>query len=278
MFSQFLLPHRFNFYRLFVVDVLHEIEIGIFKQIFTHLVWILYTRGASVVARLDRQYLLNPFSIVSVITFDVAISFRKVSSFGRSTIRNFSNNISEMKKFTARDFEDVLQCAEPCFEGLFLKSVDSKIQDLLFVMACWHASAKLWLHTEKTLHVFHGMTATFTKEIQHFANKICPQFDMIETPSEFATNLHAEATRIKKGTCSTTQGAKWKTKSFNIDTSKFHSITHYPDTIAMYDTTDSYSTQMVCHSIATGYFSANMDTILGRTRTSACEEVLRKDQ
>ena len=178
------------------------------------------------------------------------ISFCKVSSFRRSTIRKFSNNISEMKKFAGRDFEDVLQCAGPCFEGLFPKSIDTKIQDLLFVMMCWHASAKLRLHTEKTLDVFRGLTTTFTKEIRHFALKICPQFDTIETPSESAAKLHAEATRIKKGkphTNTSTRGAKRIAKTFNIDTPKFHSITHYPDAIAMYGTTDSYSTQIVRH-------------------------------
>ena len=104
-----------------------------------------------------------------------------------------------MKKFAGRDFEDVLQCAGPCFEGLFPKSVDSKIQDLLFVMTCWHASAKLRLHTEKSLDIFRGLTRTFTKEIRHFANKICPQFNTIETPSESAASLRAEASRTKKG-------------------------------------------------------------------------------
>lgn len=184
---------------------------------------------------------------------DMTIRFRNVSSFGRSTIRKFSNNVSEMKKFAGRDFEDVLQCAGPCFEGLFPKSVDSKVQDLLFVMVCWHASAKLRLHTEKTLDVFRRLTAAFTKEIRHFANKICPQFDTIETPSETAANLRAEAIRIKKGKPASTRGAKRMAKTFNINTPKFHSIAHYPDAIAMYGTTDSYSTQMVRHSITSDW-------------------------
>ena len=186
-----------------------------------------------------------------------------------------------MRKFAGRDFEDVLQCAGPCFEGLFPKSVDSKIQDLLFVMACWHASAKLRLHTEKTLNVFRGLTSAFTKEIRHFANKICPRFKTVETPSESATSLRAEATRIKKGKPSTnvsTRGAKKTAKTFNIDTPKFHSIAHYPDAIAMYGTTDSYSTQMVRHyriRSAIKYPSTDADVaILGRTRTSTREEVL----
>jgi hypothetical protein len=96
------------------------------------------------------------------------------------------------------------------------------------------------------------LTAAFTKEIRHFANKICPQFSIIETPSEHAANLRAKARRIKKGKPNTdalTRGAKQTAKTFNIDTPKFHLIVHYPDAIAMYGTTDLYSTQMVHHFI-----------------------------
>ena len=35
--------------------------------------------------------------------------FRQVPTFGRFTIRRFHNNVSEMKKLAARDFEDILQ-------------------------------------------------------------------------------------------------------------------------------------------------------------------------
>jgi len=177
-------------------------------------------------------------------------SFRSVSSFGQSTIQKFSNSVSEMKKFAGRDFEDVLQCAGPCFEGLFPKSVDSRIQDLLFIMACWHALAKLRLHTEDSLDSFQGLTTAFTKQIRYFANKICPHFDLVETPSECATSIRAEAVRVRKcklrhSHSTSTWGAKRMAKDFNIATPKFHSIVHYPDAIARYGTTDSYSTQMV---------------------------------
>ena len=37
------------------------------------------------------------------------ISYRRVPTFGRDTIRRFSGNASAMKKLAARDFEDLLQ-------------------------------------------------------------------------------------------------------------------------------------------------------------------------
>jgi hypothetical protein len=38
-----------------------------------------------------------------------ALSFRQISSFGSSTIRQFTHNVADMKKLAARDFEDILQ-------------------------------------------------------------------------------------------------------------------------------------------------------------------------
>ena len=35
--------------------------------------------------------------------------YRQISTFGRDTIRKFSNNTSAMKKLAARDYEDLLQ-------------------------------------------------------------------------------------------------------------------------------------------------------------------------
>jgi len=153
-----------------------------------------------------------------------------------------------MKKLAGRDFEDILQCAGPCFEGLFPRSVDSQIQDLLFTMASWHAFAKLRLHTDNSLDVFRGLTTAFTWQIQHFANKVCLKFDTVQTPSERAAIIRAEAAKVKnKNAQASSQGMKRIAKRFNINTPKFHSIVHYPDNIAKYGTTDSYSTQIVCY-------------------------------
>jgi len=34
-----------DFFSLFVVDLMHEFELGVWKGVFTHLIWILYTQG-----------------------------------------------------------------------------------------------------------------------------------------------------------------------------------------------------------------------------------------
>lgn len=45
-------------------------------------------------------------------------SFRQVPSFGGDTIRRFVNNVSELKKMAARDFENLLQVSQStCFKS-----------------------------------------------------------------------------------------------------------------------------------------------------------------
>ena len=44
-FSQQLAEFAFNFFLLFVVDLLHEFELGVWKTIFTHLTRILQAAG-----------------------------------------------------------------------------------------------------------------------------------------------------------------------------------------------------------------------------------------
>ena len=88
--------------------------------------------------------------------------FRQIPTFGRSTIRRFHNNASAMKKLAARDFEDLLQCALPAFEGLFAtRAHNTAIQDLVFTLAEWHANAKLRLHTTATLATLEVLIHTY---------------------------------------------------------------------------------------------------------------------
>jgi hypothetical protein len=38
--------------------------------------------------------------------------YRQLSTFGRTTIRRFTRNVSEMNRIGARDFEDMLQVSK----------------------------------------------------------------------------------------------------------------------------------------------------------------------
>lgn len=75
---------------MFVPDLMHEIELGTWKALFTHLIRILVAEGGTAIQKLNDGY-------------------RTIPTFGQSTIRRFSNNASSMKKLAARDYEDLLQ-------------------------------------------------------------------------------------------------------------------------------------------------------------------------
>lgn len=73
---------------MLVPDFMHEFELGVWKAIFVHLIRIMVAGGA--VQELNKRY-------------------RNVSTFGRSTIRKFTENASSIKKMAARNYEDLLQ-------------------------------------------------------------------------------------------------------------------------------------------------------------------------
>lgn len=50
-----LAPHGFNFFSMFVPDLLHEVELGSWKSLFTHLIRILYAYSPISVEKLDER-------------------------------------------------------------------------------------------------------------------------------------------------------------------------------------------------------------------------------
>ncbi|KAG8945266.1 hypothetical protein FRC04_001106 [Tulasnella sp. 424] len=90
----------FNFFTILTVDLLHEFELGVWKAVFTHLVRLLYALGQTVVDRFNER-------------------FRKIGNFGRATIRSFAfMNVTDMKNWAARTYEDCLQLLESTTERL----------------------------------------------------------------------------------------------------------------------------------------------------------------
>ena len=137
--------------------MLHEFELGVWKALFIHLIWILHAAllHGELVEELNNQWachwlwpsmvLLNWYHYLHHI-------FRRIPTFGSTgTIRRFATNASEMKKLAGWDFEDLLQCVIPVFEWLLPKLHNNHVIKLLFQTAEWHGLAKLWMHTEATL-------------------------------------------------------------------------------------------------------------------------------
>jgi hypothetical protein len=112
----------------------------------------------------------------------------------------------------------------------------------------WHSLAKLRLHLETTLTILDNVTIIFAKSLRHFAGVTCPSFDTVETDREYNARRRAADRRGSRqnstATVSASAGGK-RPKTFNLTTFKLHSLGDYVNTIKMFGTTDSYSTQIV---------------------------------
>ncbi|KAJ7166117.1 hypothetical protein C8R46DRAFT_1351546 [Mycena filopes] len=216
-----LAEHGFNLFSMFVPDLLHEIELGVVKSLFVHIIRILYGVGGDCVAKLDER-------------------FRQIPTFGRSTIRRFHANVSEMKKMAARDFEDILQCLIPALEGLLPEPHNGIVLGLVFTLATWHAQAKLRMHSASSIKAFRTTTTELGASSRHFVRTTCQEYVAYELPKEETRRARRDAA---KGTKRTSAVSAKKRKQWNISTYKYHSMGDYADTIIEIGTTDSYTTQ-----------------------------------
>ncbi len=170
-------------------------------------------------------------------------------------IRRFSNDASSMKKLAARDFEDLLQCAIPVFEGLFPEPHNKIVLDLLFSLSTWHSLAKLRLHTDATLDLLDSATQLLGNQLRMFKARTCAFYRTRELPSEMRKRQRKAIEKSKvividvsvptTGLVDVGSRQIPKQKEFNINTFKVHALGHYTDSIRQYGTTDSYSTQPV---------------------------------
>jgi hypothetical protein len=125
-FSDRLFHLGFNMYSMMVPDLMHEIETGVWRSLFIHLLRMLQSIDESLLVELDRRYDQSDLPICYLTNYDN--SYRQIPSFGRDTIRRFSANCSEMKKMTAHDFEDLLQAR---FEDLYYINFNYLIASLV---------------------------------------------------------------------------------------------------------------------------------------------------
>ncbi|TDL17170.1 hypothetical protein BD410DRAFT_886035 [Rickenella mellea] len=218
-FSDRLSPFGENYFILFVVDLLHEFELGVWKMIFIHLIRLLIAEGGNAVQLLNERYRATP-------------------TFGRDIIRKFSSNPSAMKKLAARDYEDLLQCSMPAFEGLLPEPHNAVVMDLLFYLQTWHGLAKLRVHTEDSLTCLEEATRGLGAQIRRFKKVTCDVYDTHELPAETAARG-----RRKRRIHTASSTVSPKTKQLNLSTFKLHALEHYVQMIRRYGTTDSYSTQ-----------------------------------
>ncbi|KAF7976211.1 hypothetical protein HWV62_7218 [Athelia sp. TMB] len=186
-FVEKLSPFTFDPHQMLVVDLMHEFEIGVWKSVFTHLIRILNAAapGGRLVSELDRRYRLMP-------------------TFGHDTIRKFTTNCSEMKKLAAHNYEDLLQCAIPAFDGLLPEPHNKIVLTLLFRLGEWHALAKLRMHTDTTLTQLDSVTTILGQELRRFSKITCASFQTVELPREAAARARRQAKKNTKTTAEAT--------------------------------------------------------------------------
>ncbi|KAL5514487.1 hypothetical protein ACEPAG_2576 [Sanghuangporus baumii] len=225
-----LIEHDFNFFTLFVPDLMHEFELGVWKSLLIHLIRILCAQGGDLTAIFNNR-------------------FCSVPTFSNSTIRRFIKNTASMTKLAARDFEDILSCIIPVFHGILEEEEHLEIiLDLLFDMVNWHALAKLRVHTETTVCLLEEATKQIGRQIRYFKATTCRAYKTKELKKEvIARGRRKAALLAKQGSNSQMQDKtkqEPKHKEFNINTPKVHSLGKYAQRIRMFGTTDSYSMQI----------------------------------
>ncbi|KAI0076041.1 hypothetical protein K474DRAFT_1685008 [Panus rudis PR-1116 ss-1] len=188
-----------NIFSFFVVDLMHEFELGVWKAVFIHIIRMLISVGDNKIQEFNMRW-------------------REVPSFCDMTIRPFHSNVSSLKKMAARDYEDILQCTLPVCEGLFPNNVhDQIVQDLLFVLADWHASAKLRMHTDATLAYLNQATTTLGTKLRAFAKNTCPDYDTRELPGEVTARRRRQAQKNQSTSMNGVAAKEPKKKSGELE-------------------------------------------------------------
>lgn len=133
------------------------------------------------------------------------------------------------------------------FEGLFPAQHDTIIQSLLYRFAQWHALAKLRTHSESTLGFLDDTFKKLSRQLRRFCDFTCATFETVELPKEKAARQQRLARCVTgpNNTSSEPRASGPRVKRFNLNTYKFHAMGDYVQTIKLFGTIDSFTTQIV---------------------------------
>jgi hypothetical protein len=145
----------------------------------------------------------------------------------------------------------------PAVDSLLPKPYNTQLLVLLYRLAEWHALAKLRMHSEDTLQHLEKVTKVIGCELRTFQDWTKSAFKCKELPSESSRRSRNQQRRKARAAKSgnappsitpdppKTQQQSAKAKSFSLHTYKNHALGDYVQTIRLFGTTDSYSTQTV---------------------------------
>jgi hypothetical protein len=144
------------------------------------------------------------------------------------------------------------------------------------------------MHSDLTLEIMDHVTSALGQQFRQFKGTVCNAYETHELGQEVRARARRRAKKEmnqagRKGTRPTrvigqaevhdsellAQNVK-RTKVFNLQTYKFHALGDYVSTIRRYGTSDSYSTEPVCHITfnyelpSLDFSRANLNTVLPR--------------
>jgi hypothetical protein len=148
------------------------------------------------------------------------------------------------------------------------------VLDLLFIMAHWHALAKLRLHTDISLDLMDDVTTALGHTLRTFEKATSSAFETHELRREAEARVRQQNRSTPPGTssqipdllrsaptpavssssktsakpprASSSVNAR-RPKKLNLNTYKHHALGDYTAMIRRYGTTDSYTTELVCN-------------------------------
>ena len=146
------------------------------------------------------------------------------------------------------------QCAIPVFDGLLPMKYDTILQKLLFEMATWHGLAKLRLHTDTTIRNLETSSTRLCDLLRKFKMEVCSAFNTQDLPSEEAARGRRQAAMAQKTAeaqkvarqSQVPLGSKAKSRTFNMETYKLHSLPDVPAAIRAFGVSENTSTKNVC--------------------------------
>lgn len=91
-FSAKLAPFGFNFFQMFVIDLMHEVELGGWRSLLIHLLRILQAAGPGLLHKLDERYIGQLVPAQSINTHSLADS-DKFQHLGGIQSENFQTTV-----------------------------------------------------------------------------------------------------------------------------------------------------------------------------------------
>jgi hypothetical protein len=129
------------------------------------------------------------------------------------------------------------QCAIPVFDGLLPEPHNRAVMELLFVMAHWHALAKLRMHNDCTLDVMQTVTVSLGNKLRRFSQVTCSAFATKELQREYNARVRREARTAAKKSHGTAGASNPTNQASPTEMDPSDSLVNDPPRIPSFGTT-----------------------------------------